>query len=80
MRSWVCSPVGVAHHGVTDPWDAVPVSILACLAGLVLAGLRAVCSLSGRFLCSSLVGIRACQPPYEGWCVAGSIALQPALV
>ena len=47
VRSWVWSPAGVAHHGVANQWDAVPVSTLACLAGLVLGGLRAVCLLSG---------------------------------
>ena len=49
VPSWVLSLAGLAHHGVANPWDAVPVSTLACLAGLVLAGLRAVCLLSGRF-------------------------------
>ena len=49
VRLWVWSSAGMAHHGVTSPWYAVPVSTLACLAGLVLAGLRAVCLLSGRF-------------------------------
>ena len=52
VRSRVWSSAGVAHHGIANPWDAVPVSTLACLAGLVLAGLRAVCLLSGRFFCS----------------------------
>ena len=36
VRSWVWSSAGVAHHGVADPRDAVPVPILARLAGLVL--------------------------------------------
>ena len=53
VRSWVRSSASGAHHDVTNPWDAVPVSTLACLAGWVLAGLRAVCLLSGRFFCSS---------------------------
>ena len=39
-RTW--SPAGVAHHGVANPMDAVPVSTRARLAGLVLAGLRVV--------------------------------------
>ena len=47
--SWVWLPAGVAQHVVANPWDAVPVSTLACLDRWVLAGLRAVCSLSGRF-------------------------------
>ena len=53
---WVWSSAGVAQHGVANPWDAFPVSTLACLAGVVLAGLRVVCLLSARFLGSSLVG------------------------
>ena len=57
---WVWSLAGVAHHGVAHPWDAVPVSTLACPAGLVLAGLRVVCLLSVRFLCSNLVGAWLC--------------------
>ena len=60
VRSWVWSSAGVAHHGVANPWDAVPVLTLACLAGLVLAGLRAVSLSSGRLVCSSLVGTRLC--------------------
>ena len=64
MRSWAWLTLGVAHHGVANTWGAVPVSTLACLAGLLLASLRADCSLSGRFFCSSLVRTRLCQPPY----------------
>ena len=60
VHSWVWLSAGVAHHGVANPWEAVPVSTLACLAGLVLAGLRAVCLLSGRFFGSSLVGTQLC--------------------
>ena len=41
MRTW--SSAGVAHHGVANPMQAVPVSTRARLAGLVLAGLRVVC-------------------------------------
>ena len=48
-RSWVWSMVGVAHHGVANPLDAVTVSTLAYLAGLVLAGLRAVFLIVGSF-------------------------------
>ena len=80
VRSWVWSPAGLAQHVVTNAWDAVPVSTLACLAGWVLAGLRAVCSLSGRFSaavwsvpgCFSRLMVRLC--------VVGWIALQPAPV
>ena len=60
----LCSGYSVAPRVVANPWGAVPVSTLARLAGLVLAGLRAISSLSGRFFCSSLVGARLCQPPY----------------
>ena len=60
VRSLVWSSAGVAHHGVATPWDAVPFSTVACPAGLVLAGLRAVCLLSGGFFCSSLVVTRLC--------------------
>ena len=36
--------------------DAIPVSTPACLAGLMLAGLRVVCLWSGRCFCSGCVG------------------------
>ena len=55
---------GLAHRVVANPWDVVPVSTLACLAGFVLASLCGVCLLSGCFFCSSLVGTRLCQPSY----------------
>ena len=57
---WVWLSPGVAHHGVAYPWDAVPVSTLTCPGGLVLANLRVVRLLSGRFLCSILVSTWLC--------------------
>ena len=79
-RSWVWSPAGVAHHVVANPWNAVPVSTLACLAGWVVAGLRAVCSLSGRFS-AAVWSVPGCVSRLMvGLCVVGLIALQPAPV
>ena len=80
MRSWVWLPAGVAQQVVTNPWDAVPVSTLACLAGWVLAGLRAACSLSGRSSAAvwSVPGCVSCL--MVDLCLVGLIALQPAPV
>ena len=74
VRSWVWSPADVAHGVVANPWDAVPVSTLACLAGLILASLRVVCL---WFFFSSAVWL---VPGYVtrlmvGLCVVGSIGL-----
>ena len=80
VRSCIWSPAGVAQHVVTNPWDAVPVSTLACLAGSVLAGLRAVCSLSGRFSAAVWSVLGCVSRLMVGLCVVGLIALQPAPV
>ena len=62
-RIW--SPAGDAHHGAADPMDAVPVSTRACLAGLVLAGLRVVCLRSSGGCSYGVVGARLSWPPHE---------------
>ena len=60
--SWAWSPVGAAHHGAAILLDAVPVSTRARLAGLVLAGLRVVCSWSGGGCSCGVVGARLSRP------------------
>ena len=80
VRWWVWSPAGVAHHVVTNAWDAVPVSTLACLAGWVLSGLLAVCSSSGSFSAAAWSVPGCVSRLMVGLCVLGWIALQPAPV
>ena len=80
VRSWVWLLAGVAHHGVGNQWNAVPVSTLACLAGLVLAGLRAVCLLSGPFSPAVWLVPGCVSRLMVGLCIVGWIALQPASV
>ena len=65
---WVWSSAGVAHHGVANPLDAVPVSTRARLACLMLAGLRVVCLRSGRGCSCGVVGARLSWLPH-GWLV-----------
>ena len=62
--SWVWSSAGVAHHGVANPLDAVPVSTRARLAGLVLAGLRVVCLRSSGGCSCAVVGAWLSWPPH----------------
>ena len=64
FRSWVSSSAGMAHHGVANLLDAVPVSTRAPLAGLMLAGLRVVCLRSGRGCSCGLVGARLSWLPH----------------
>ena len=61
---WVWSSVGVAHHGVANPVDALHVLSLARPAGSVLACLRVICSRSGCLFCSSVDVAWRCQLPY----------------
>ena len=61
---WAWSSAGAAHHGVTNPLDAVPVSTRAHLAGLVLAGLRVVCLRSSGGCSCGVVGSRSSWPPH----------------
>ena len=61
-RTW--SSAGVAHHGVANLMDAVPVSTRASLAGLVLAGLRVVCLRSSGCCSCGVVGARLSWPPH----------------
>ena len=60
---WVLSPAGGAYHGVATPWDAVPVSTTACLAGLVLA---------------ALVVVRSFFLQQFGWCMVVLAVLRSA--
>ena len=60
--SWIWSSAGVAHHGVANPLDAVPVSTRPRLAGLVLAGLRVVCLWSSGGCSCGVVGARLSWP------------------
>ena len=62
--SWVWSLAGVAHHGVANPLDAVPVSTRARLAGLLLAGLRVVYLRSSGGCSCGVVGARLSWPPH----------------
>ena len=62
--SWTWSLAGVAHHGVTNSLDAIPVSTRARLAGLVLAGLRVVCLWSSGGCSCGGVGARLSLPPH----------------
>ena len=55
---------GVAHHGVANPMDAIPISTRARLAGLVLAGLRVVCLRSSGGCSCGVVGARLSWPPH----------------
>ena len=67
--------MGVAHQGVADPSDAVPVSTHACLASLVLAGLRVVVAAAVVLL------VQGClSRPMAGLFAVGSLALQQAFV
>ena len=56
--------MGVAHHGVANLMDAVPVSTREHLAGLVLAGLRVVCLRSSGGCSCGVVGARLSWPPH----------------
>ena len=60
--------------------DAVPVSTLGCLAGWVLAHLRAVCSMSGNLSAAVWSVPRCVSRLMVGLCVVGLIALQPTPV
>ena len=68
VESRLCSPIwspaGVAHHGAANLMDAVPVSTRACLAGLVLAGLRVVCLQSSGGCSCCVVGARLSWQPH----------------
>ena len=62
--SLVWASASVAHHGVANPLDAVPVSTRARLAGLALAGLRVVCLRSGCGCSCCVVGARLSWQPH----------------
>ena len=76
---WLWSSAGVAHHGVVDLLDAVPVSTLACLGRLRLANGRVVCLWSGRCFWSGCVVHRFVSRLMVGLSAVASFALHPAL-
>ena len=78
--SWVWSSAGVAHHGAADPLDDLPVSTLARLAGLVMAGLRVV--FYGQVAAAAAVWlVRGCLGRLMvGLVRVGSVALLPVVV
>ena len=78
--SWVWSSAGVAHHGVANPLDAVPVLTRARPAGLVLAGLRVVCLRSSGGCSCGVVGVWLPWPLMVGLACVGSVALLPVVV
>ena len=61
-RTW--SSAGVAHHGVANPMDAVPVSTRARLADIVLAGLHVVCLRSSGSCSCGVLGAQLAWPPH----------------
>ena len=75
----------MAHHGVSNPLDAVLVSTRARLAGLVLAGLRVVCLRSSGGCSCGVVGSRSSWPPHgrlglRGFHCAAAGGLPPHVV
>ena len=77
-RTW--SSAGVAHRGVANPMDAVPVSTRARLAGLVLAGLRVVCLPSSGGCSCGVVGARLSWHLMVGLVCVVFVALLPVVV
>ena len=73
--SWAWLSAGAGHHCVTNPWDAVPVSTRARLAGSVLAGLRVVSLRSSGGCSCGVVGLRCLGRLMVGLVCMGSIAL-----
>ena len=73
--------MGVAHHGVANPFGAVSVSTCARLAGWALAGLRVVGLRSSGGCSCGVVGARLLWPPHgpPGLCL-GSVALLPLVL
>ena len=78
--SWVWSSAGLAHHGVVNPFDAVPVSTCARLAGLMLPA--CLSSVYGQVAAAAAVWLVRGRPGrfMVSLVSVGSVALLPVVV